>query len=135
MKHHVLYSNGCVLLLICKTLHPATSFIITERVPTGYNVNFHIRHIPGISCPHNMHKPSVNMVSGTRNRAFLLISVSKELNASSFWNTSLAERLHSLPLLPTTKLTLEPNVKGPRSEWHMKFFSVMLSTIPASLTT
>ena len=39
---------------------------------------------------------------------------------------------HSLPLLPTTKLTLEPKVKGPRRVWHMKFLRVMLSTMPAS---
>lgn len=44
------------------------------------------------------------------------------------------KRLPSLPLLPTTKLTLDPKAKGPRLEWHMKFFRVMLSTIPASLT-
>lgn len=43
--------------------------------------------------------------------------------------------VHLLPLLPTTKLTLEPKAKGPRREWHMKFFRVMLSRIPASLTT
>jgi hypothetical protein len=30
---------------------------------------------------------------------------------------------HLLPLLPTTKLTLEPNLKGPSIEWHMKFLS------------
>lgn len=37
-----------------------------------------------------------------------------------------------LPLLPTTKLTFGPNVKGPSREWHMKFFRKILSIIPTS---
>lgn len=41
----------------------------------------------------------------------------------------------SLPFLPTTKLTLDPNANGPRLAWHMKLFSVMLFTIPTSLAT